>query len=70
MFDFNETCGQYNFTPIHFAVYQNNFQLMTLLLASDEKIDLEKKDKEDRMPLDLCLTISAIYKTLKRALNK
>jgi ankyrin repeat protein len=69
-FDFNETSGQYDFTPIHFAVYQNNFQLMCMLLESTETIDMEIKDKEDRMPLDLCLTISAIYKTLRRALTK
>ena len=71
LFDFNEKGGQYSFTPIHFAVYQNNFQLMCLLLEShQESIDLELTDKEGRTPLDLCLTISAIYKTLRRALNK
>ena len=70
VFDFNEKGGQYDFTPIHFAVYQNNFQLMCMLLESQESINMELKDKEGRMPLDLCLTISAIYKTLRRALSK
>jgi hypothetical protein len=43
---------------------------MTMLLESQEPIDMEIKDREDRMPLDLCLTISAIFKTLRRALTK
>ena len=33
---------------MHVAVYQNNFELIQMLLESDEKIDLEMKDNEGR----------------------
>lgn len=55
---------------MHVAVYQNNFELIQMLLESDEPFDLELKDIEGRCAIDLCYSISAIFKTLRRALNK
>jgi hypothetical protein len=70
VFDFNENGGPHKFTPLHYAVVSNNFALISLLLESEEEIDMEIQDLEGRIPIDLCFTISAIYKTLKRALRK
>jgi len=55
---------------MHVAVYQNNFELIQMLLESEEPFDLEIKDSEDRCAIDLCYSISAIFKTLRRAMNK
>jgi len=41
-----------------------------MLLRSEENIDHEQKDSEGRRAIDLCLSISAIYKALKREVKK
>lgn len=70
LFDFNEKSGQHGFTPMHYAVVSNNFTLISMLLSSQEELNLEIRDYEHRIPLDHCFSISSIYKTLKRALKK
>lgn len=55
---------------MHVAVYQNNFELIQMLLESEEPFDLEIKDVEGRSAIDLCYSISAVFKTLRIALTK
>lgn len=70
IFDFVELGGKQQFTPLHYAVYQNNFQLLFLLLKSDEPINHEKRDALGRRAIDLCSSISAIFKALRREITK
>jgi hypothetical protein len=41
-----------------------------MLLKSKEKIDMLKKDADGRLPIELCFSVSTIFKTLRRAMNK
>lgn len=70
MFDFNDNSGRFGFTALHFAIYQNNFRLLHALLSSDETLNHEVEDQEGRTPVQLCNSISSIYKTLRRELAK
>ena len=70
LFDFNEQCGRINLTPLHYAVYQNNFNLLFILIRSEEQFDHEAEDSLGRKAIDLCKSISSIFKTLRRELGK
>lgn len=70
MFDFNGQGGKLNFTSLHYAVYQNNFQLLFMLLRSREYLDHTIKDSAGRRAIDLCNSISAVFKALRRELQK
>jgi ankyrin repeat protein len=65
-FDFNERAGRTQQTILHQAVSQNNFNLISLLLNSDLDLDLNAQDTEGRVPLDLCNSISSVYKMLRK----
>ena len=69
LFDFKEQAGKLHFTPLHYAVYQSNFPLLIMLLRSEEDIDHEIEDGEGRKPIDLCNSISSIFKTLRTELK-
>jgi len=58
------------FSPIHYAVYQNNFALLMIMLNSQEEFNHFLEDIEGRKPIDLCNSISSIFKTLRNQLNK
>jgi ankyrin repeat protein len=62
----NEGEGRLSFTPLHHAVFQNNFNAIALLLKSEEQIDLNKEDCEGRKALDLCFSISSVFKTIRK----
>lgn len=70
MFDFNEQGGKLEFTALHYAVKQNNFDLLINLLKSKEPLDHQIEDANGRIPIELCNSISAIFKTLRRELVK
>ena len=70
IFDFNEQGGKLLFTPLHYAVKQNNFDLLINLLRSEELLDHQIEDFNGRIPIQLCNSISAIFKTLRRELVK
>jgi len=70
LFDFNERGGKLSFTALHYAVKQNNFDLLINLLKSKEPLDHQIEDQNGRMPIQLCNSISAIFKTLRRELVK
>ena len=70
LFDFNERGGKLQFTPLHYAVKQNNFDLLINLLKSDEELDHQLEDSAGRIPIEHCNSISAIFKTLRRELVK
>jgi ankyrin repeat protein len=70
LFDFCEQSGKLLFSPLHYAVYQNNFPLLTMILKSEEIIDHELVDIEGRKAIDLCNSISSIFKTLRTELRK
>ena len=70
LFDFNERGSKLYFTPLHYSVKQNNFELLINLLKSNENIDHQIEDVYGRIPIQLCNTISAIFKTLRRELVK
>jgi ankyrin repeat protein len=65
VFDFQEQAGKHLFTPLHYAVHQNNFSLLMLILNSEERLDHGLKDIDGRRAIDLCNSISSIYKTLR-----
>ena len=69
MFDFQEQAGKMQLSPLHYAVYQSNFNLLSLLLNSEEDIDHEAEDLNGRRPIDLCKSISSIFKTLRSQLR-
>jgi hypothetical protein len=69
MFDFEERAGKLMFTPLHYAVYQNNFPLLMMILQSDEVVDHNVEDNEGRRAIDLCNSISSIFKTLRAKLE-
>ena len=58
------------FSPLHYAVYQSNFVLLEMLLHSNEDIDHSLEDQDGRRPIDLCNSISSVFKTLRRELKK
>ena len=70
IFDFNATGGKLGFSALHYAVYQNNFALLNKLLQSEEPIDHKIEDAEGRRAIDLCNSISAVFKTLRHELDK
>ena len=41
-----------------------------MLLESKEPLNLDQKDAEGRIPLELCFSISTVFKTLRRAYRK
>lgn len=63
MFDLSDRGGKLEFTPLHHAVFQNNFVLITMLL--NQNVDHRKRDIEGRMPLNLCNSISSVFKTIR-----
>jgi len=70
-FDINEKGSRLGYTPLHFAVHQNNIQMICMILEYNRQfknIDLQQTDNDGKIPIDHCNTISAIYKTLRRAL--
>lgn len=70
LFDFNDYGGKLRFSAMHHAVFQGNFQIITMLLESKEPLNLDQKDAEGRIPLELCFSISTVFKTLRRAYRK
>ena len=69
LFDFQEQQGKLKFSPLHYAVYQNNFTLLMMILNSEEELDLFLEDAEGRKAIDLCTSISSIFKALRRHLD-
>ena len=69
LFDFQEQSGKMMFSPLHYAVYQNNFPLLMFILNSEEELNHFLEDTDGRKPIDLCNSISSIFKTLRAQLN-
>ena len=72
VFDFNRQ-GKLGFSPLHWAVAQNNAQLQCMLIEYHQKtkvLDLSLRDDEGRIALDHCNNaFSSITKTLRRAMQ-
>lgn len=69
MFDFREQEGKHKFSPLHYAVFQSNFALLMMILKSDEQLDHFQEDAEGRRAIDLCNSISSIFKALRHQLD-